>query len=94
MNLAFHSPSSACERTHCGAHDVDEPREGAYLTCLECGHSYASPAVLLAAFNAERRRMLGAQADGSDGMDYGTPTFAPVTDVRKVAACPVCGHDF
>ncbi|MER7361913.1 hypothetical protein [Nonomuraea wenchangensis] len=94
MNLLVHSPSSACEPVHCGAHDVDEPREGAFLTCLECGHSYPTAADLLAAFNAERRRMAEAEADGQDGTDYGTPPLAPVTDVRQVEFCPCCAHDF
>ncbi|SET49417.1 hypothetical protein [Nonomuraea wenchangensis] len=94
MNLAVHAPSSSCEQTHCGAHDVDEPREGVFKVCLECGHAFATPSDLLAAYNSERRRMAEAELDGPDGTDYGTPALVPVTDVRQVEFCPCCAHDF
>lgn len=45
-----HAPSAECATEHCHYHHIDEPGEGAYLVCLECGHVYATADDLLAAY--------------------------------------------
>lgn len=65
----------------------------AFLVCFECGHVFPSAEVLLAEHNAQGQRMVEAEENASDGMDFGFP-FVPKTSADQVTFCPRCSHDF
>lgn len=72
ISLCYASP------LHCHMHEVDEPSIPGYRWCMECGHTFATAAELLAGHNEHLDR-------------YGQ---APETDAAKVYTCPHCLHDF
>jgi hypothetical protein len=63
---------------HCHMHEVDEPCVPPFRWCLECGHTFASAAELLAAHNEHLARYGGT----------------PETDPGKVFCCPLCLHSW
>lgn len=40
--LTEHEVTDQCANEHCYSHAVDEPADGAYIVCFECGHVYPS----------------------------------------------------
>ena len=58
-----HEPDERCGDLHCYIHGVDEPAEGAYKTCGECGHVYRTAEALREAwaFNFGRSVEVGAR---------------------------------
>ncbi len=79
--LTPHEPTDECWGHHCSFHHVDEPAEGAYLICFECGHAYLTAEDLRAAFMAEV------------APDLSSPLPEP-PPAEGVWFCPLCAHDF
>ncbi len=77
--VTLHEPSQACGGTHCWTHDVDEPDEGAYRRCLECGHVYQTAEDLQRQWTANAPRFV-------------TPGAVP--PVEQIFFCPICAHDW
>lgn len=46
LDTTQHEPTNACADHHCYSHHIDEPADGAYLVCFECGHVYRTALVL------------------------------------------------
>lgn len=59
-------------------HGVDELCVPGYRWCMECGHTFATAAELLAGHN-EHLAVYGIE---------------PETDAAKVFCCPLCLHDW
>lgn len=76
-----HEPGPECGDTHCYWHNVDEPAEGAYRVCGECGHVYRTAEALRAAFMDELAPDLGD-----------LPGMPPLAD--EILGCPMCLHDW
>jgi hypothetical protein len=75
-----HEPSAACGGMHCYRHHVDEPAEGAYKTCGECGHVYRTEADL-------RREWTASAPPDLPGRETPPSTW-------QIYFCPLCLHDF
>jgi hypothetical protein len=75
-----HDPSPACDETHCWSHGIDEPGEGAYRRCFECGHVYRSAEEL------QREWVANAPPDLAD------PGKLPPAE--EIFFCSLCGHDW
>ena len=81
---APHEPSAACVGTHCYWHNLDEPGDGAYRVCGECGHVYRT---------AEDLREAWADATVDAGVTrLALAVTAP--PVEQIYACPLCAHDW
>lgn len=74
-----HEPSAACGDMHCHSHYVDEPADGAWRVCFECGHVYRSPEEL------QREWTENAPPDMRD---------EPAPPVEQIYFCPLCVHDW
>ena len=75
-----HNPSSACGGTHCSSHHLDEPDDGAYRRCLECGHVYRT------AEDLQRAWMANAPPDLAD--------LEKLPPAEEIFFCPLCLHDW
>lgn len=75
-----HDPGPGCGGTHCHIHHLDEPDDGAYRRCLECGHVYRS------AEDLQRQWTANAPPDLAD-----RDTPPPVEQIRF---CPLCLHNW
>ena len=75
-----HEPSGACGGLHCYSHGVDEPGDGAFRICFECGHAYRTP--------EEIQREWTANAP-PDLPDRETPP-----PVEQIYFCGLCLHDW
>lgn len=81
-----HAAEADCINVHCHAHAVDEPAEGAYRVCLECGHVFPAAADLLADHAALVEGLnVGAEAG---------ELLTAKTDPERITVCPHCAHDF
>jgi hypothetical protein len=80
MSLPGHMEQPGCGETHCHIHHLDEPGEGAYRRCFECGHVYRSAEEL------QREWTAGAPSDLAGRM---TPPA-----VSQIFFCPLCSHDW
>jgi hypothetical protein len=78
-----HQPSEACHGIHCYWHHVDEPGEGAYRACFECGHVYQT---------AEDLRQAWAAEIAPDLRDHGPVPGPPPAE--EIWGCPLCAHDW
>lgn len=76
-----HGQGPQCGDLHCSFHHVDEPGDGAYRICVECGHVYQKASDLQAAFMVEVAPSLSTP-----------PAGAPSAD--EIWFCPLCAHDF
>ena len=79
--VTLHHQSPSCGGTHCSSHHLDEPDEGAYRRCLECGHVYRT------AEDLQRAWMTNAPPDLADWEK--DPPNAP-----QIHFCPTCLHDW
>ena len=59
MSLPGHMEQPGCGETHCHIHHLDEPGEGAYRRCFECGHVYRSAEELQRGVDGRRTVRLG-----------------------------------
>lgn len=84
-----HDPTAECFGRHCHIHNVDEPDNGAYQVCLECGHVYRTAGSLRRAFRRESWRV--ARDD-----PFSRESVWRVVMVRasRISSCQECTHDF
>lgn len=75
-----HEITRECAPMHCHWHEVDEPEEGAYGVCQECGHVYQT-----------EQDLRDAYAESADWPGESTDS-AP--EANEIYFCPLCIHDF
>lgn len=79
-----HEEGPMCGGLHCHMCGVDEPGDGAFRRCFECGHVYRT---------AESLREAWAEATAQGyGLPPGTDVTAP--PVEQIYGCPLCAHDW
>lgn len=79
-----HDEGPMCGDLHCHMHGLDEPDDGAFRRCSECGHVYQTGEAL-------REAWAEVTAQGY-GLPLGTDVFAP--PVEQIYSCPLCAHDW
>jgi hypothetical protein len=96
-----HQVTDACYPVHCHSCDLDEPADGAYIVCGECGHVYRTRRALRREWRrTERRDEVFAYADwkssGGHRLGWRLTVWWSLLTVRsgQIYSCPLCGHDW
>lgn len=94
-----HEVTEDCVDTHCFWHEIDEPVEGSYIQCFECGHVYRTAGQLRRAYRREYW-----ETTGKWSKPFGEPGFWPplparlwrllTIKVKEINFCQECIHDF
>lgn len=89
MNVTTqHEPTNQCADQHCHSHHIDEPANGAYIVCSECGHAYRTAFDLWRRYIAQSFRIFLTDfrpaKDGITltGFEGGGDVFLPFTPSR------------
>lgn len=77
--VTVHEPGPMCGGLHCWSHGLDEPGDGAWRRCFECGHVY------MTAEDLQREWTANAPPDLPDR------TAPPAEEIHF---CCLCLHDF
>lgn len=75
---------------HCYSHHVDEPGDGAYIWCFECGHVYRTAGDLRRAY---RRQYWETSKHFGDPVWRRLWRVAAIR-VKNIHFCQECIHDF
>lgn len=91
VGLEPHEPTENCMSVHCHIHHVDEPDEGAYIFCFECGHVYRTARDLRRAYRREYRRTTVRW--GKEPLWRRVWTLMTVR-AKRIDFCQECTHSF
>ena len=93
-----HEVTEGCVDAHCFWHEVDEPVEGSYIQCFECGHVYRTAGQLRRAYRQEYWRITNpANPFGLKGFEVSLRArLWRILTVRvaDIYFCQECTHDF
>jgi hypothetical protein len=73
--------------SHCAIHHVDEPTDGAFRVCFECGHVFATPGDLV---EADYWAQLAASSDENHDVEF----LPEPLSGDEIDVCPECAHNF
>lgn len=94
-----HEITDACASVHCHEHHVDEPEQGAYVWCLECGHVYRTAGELRRLYQRAALKLIDRNHPWFRSNEWYPSAVSALWKVLTIRAkdihfCQHCLHDF